>query len=193
MSWESSCIRALACSRSQSASRQFAIRERLRATYGSLPSRQFRRPTPAYYTASRQTCCVKSASVCRPVRPDRLLHQILEQLLDKRLVNLVAGGQESGQVAGAGELHELAVARQVRAAGIDRPALLLLPQPARGVESLQGKTQGIDRRMARSGRPPAGFAAPRAGAWSASAASRATAARWPSAAAAGQRPARRGR
>ena len=63
-------------------------------------------------------------------------------MLDKGLANLVAGRQELGQIAGAGELHAFAVTRQVRAAGIDRPAFLLLPQPARRRRIAPGQNPG---------------------------------------------------
>ena len=42
------------------------------------------------------------------VGPDRLLHRVVEQLLDERRVRFLAVGQERGQLADAVELRNLA-------------------------------------------------------------------------------------
>ena len=57
-------------------------------------------------------------------RADRLLDQVMEQLLDERGMRLLAGGQETGEGSDSVKLDHLAGAGLVRAGRVDRPPFL---------------------------------------------------------------------
>ena len=79
---------------------------------------------------------------------DRLLDQVMEQLLDERVVRLLAGGEERGQRGGAVELDPIAGAGLVGAGRVDRPALLPVSISADRVVVLQRKSQVVDHAVA---------------------------------------------
>ena len=85
----------------------------------------------------------RSVKLLRPEAQDRLLDQVVEQLLDEGGVRLFAAGQVRRQAACAGERHRFARPGLVGAGGVDRLALLILAVPADGVEVLQGEAQGL--------------------------------------------------
>src|SRR3954468_22248594 len=68
---------------------------------------------------------------------DRLLDQVMEQLLDQRGVGLFAGGEQGGQVADAVELDPVAAAGLVGAGGVDRSTFFPISISADRVIMLQ--------------------------------------------------------
>jgi hypothetical protein len=85
----------------------------------------------------------------RPEGPDRLLDQVVKQLFDEILLSVAAAGHEGGQVADAVEADLGSCARQVGAAGVDRPAPLLATIAADGIEMLEREAERVDHPMAR--------------------------------------------
>src|ERR1022692_165441 len=81
-------------------------------------------------------------------RTDRLLDQVVEQLLDKSGMRFPARGQIRRQVPNPIEFHQLTRAGLVGSCHVDRLPLLLVSISTEGVEMLQGKSKGVDHAVA---------------------------------------------
>src|SRR5262249_41381534 len=94
--------------------------------------------------STRGERCTQFLELARAERLHRLLHQVMEQLLDEGVVHLLAGGQEPRQLARPGEGYLLTGARLVAAGRVDRLAVVLLAEAAGGVEVFQGEAERVD-------------------------------------------------
>ena len=99
--------------------------------------------------AARGERAAKLHKLLRAIRADGLLDDLVEQLLDERLVRLLVRRQELGQLAGAPEGDGLAGAGLVAAGRVDRLAGLLLAEPADGVVVLEREAERVDHPVAR--------------------------------------------
>ena len=87
------------------------------------------------------------------VGQNRLFHAVVEQLLDKGLVDLRTCGQRAGQLPGPLKFYRLAGGVYIRSAGVDRLSLLIVAVTAHRIEVLERESQRIDRAVAHHAGP----------------------------------------
>ena len=85
-------------------------------------------------------------------RTDRLLDQVVEQLLYKGRVRFSARRQIRRQVPNPAKFHLFTRAGLIGSGCVDRLTLLLVSISTEGVEMLQGKSERIDHTVARPAR-----------------------------------------
>ena len=83
----------------------------------------------------------------RSVSQKRLLHDVMKQLLDERVLRLFAADGEFSNIMRAGQPNFLAVIGHVFADRIDWPIMFAGAEAAHGVKLFQAEPERVDYRM----------------------------------------------
>ena len=83
----------------------------------------------------------------RTISQHRLFYNLIEQLLDKGVLRLLAAGRELRKVTGASQPDRFALVGRVIAHRINGPVPFAGPEPSHGVVVFETETERIDDRM----------------------------------------------